>query len=308
MRKSELALVIIGTLFFIVENSFSITNDSLSDVFPLSINNSWQYSSYHSDEYCQGIGGPCSGSIETDTVSYKIEDSIRYTDSIIWYVKKKVKGYHQYYGNVSDTSHYVNDSIIFPLYEKLTGNHQLYITYGNGLYSWYLPFRYCDSNHIYRFQNVSSQDSTMRILFCGSDYRSFNSIYKKNIGIIWMRYEAHSTLFNESFKVDLLNYDVVLGVNEISRRAENLQGIMLENYPNPFNSMTTIRFTLNSFNSVSLKIFDVVGRELATLIDETRPKGLYEINFDASQYSSGLYFYKLQVGNFSKVKKMVIIK
>jgi hypothetical protein len=59
---------------------------------------------------------------------------------------------------------------------------------------------------------------------------------------------------------------------------------------------------------VNLKVFDILGREIETLLDEEKPAGIYEVDFDGSTLPSGIYFYKLQVGQFTETKKMVLIK
>jgi predicted acyl esterase len=83
-----------------------------------------------------------------------------------------------------------------------------------------------------------------------------------------------------------------------------------QNYPNPFNPSTTIRFSLpESFaGNVSLKIFDITGKEVATLINSNMSGGLHTAKFDASKLSSGIYFYKISAGSYSDVKKMSLIK
>ncbi len=91
-----------------------------------------------------------------------------------------------------------------------------------------------------------------------------------------------------------------------------------QNYPNPFNPSTKIRFTipassLNPFSKgegtfVSLKVYDVLGNEVATLVNEEKPAGVYEVTFDAAQLSSGIYFYRLTAGSFTETKKMTILK
>jgi hypothetical protein len=81
-----------------------------------------------------------------------------------------------------------------------------------------------------------------------------------------------------------------------------------QNYPNPFNPTTTIEFSLNSTQEVSLKVFDVLGREVATLVNERRAAGSYRVNFDASTLSSGTYFYRLQAGDVMESKKMMLVK
>jgi hypothetical protein len=100
-------------------------------------------------------------------------------------------------------------------------------------------------------------------------------------------------------------------------RNENLpQGFELsQNYPNPFNPTTSIQYTIPvgtlsevEVQNVSLKVYDVLGNEVATLVNGYQSPGIYNVNFDASSLSSGLYFYKLAAGNFSQTNKMILLK
>jgi photosystem II stability/assembly factor-like uncharacterized protein len=91
-----------------------------------------------------------------------------------------------------------------------------------------------------------------------------------------------------------------------------------QNFPNPFNPTTTIRFTISELRFTTLKIYNVLGREVATLINEEKPAGNYEVEFsaiggsasggNAYNLSSGIYFYRLQAGEFAETKKMVLLK
>lgn len=81
-----------------------------------------------------------------------------------------------------------------------------------------------------------------------------------------------------------------------------------QNYPNPFNPTTTIAFTVLGSGRTSLKVFDVVGREVATLVNEGLKAGSYEARFDATNLPSGVYFYQLTVGSFSLTRKMLLMK
>jgi len=85
------------------------------------------------------------------------------------------------------------------------------------------------------------------------------------------------------------------------------------NYPNPFNPSTTIEFRIADFRLVNLKIYDVLGNEVATLVDEYKPAGSYEVEFNSHSgegrnLTSGVYFYRLQAGEFIETKKMILIK
>jgi hypothetical protein len=81
-----------------------------------------------------------------------------------------------------------------------------------------------------------------------------------------------------------------------------------QNYPNPFNPSTTIRFTLPEKEFVTLKIYDVMGDEVAVLLNEEKETGAHSTEFDASRLASGTYFYKLQAGNNIETRKMILLK
>jgi len=81
-----------------------------------------------------------------------------------------------------------------------------------------------------------------------------------------------------------------------------------QNYPNPFNPETTIEFEVSNSAPVSIKIYDLIGREVTTLVNEVKQPGVYRISFDGDNLASGVYFYKMIAGDFSSVKKMNLLK
>jgi len=81
-----------------------------------------------------------------------------------------------------------------------------------------------------------------------------------------------------------------------------------QNYPNPFNPSTKIKYQIAASSPVSIKIYDVLGNEVVTLVNEIQPSGNHEVTFDASSLSSGIYFYKLQAGSFVEMRKMTLLK
>jgi hypothetical protein len=83
---------------------------------------------------------------------------------------------------------------------------------------------------------------------------------------------------------------------------------LAQNYPNPFNPSTTVNFSVPSSEFVTLKVYDVLGNEIATLVNEEKPAGSYEVEFSADGLTSGIYFYKLQAGSFVETKKMILLK
>ena len=80
------------------------------------------------------------------------------------------------------------------------------------------------------------------------------------------------------------------------------------NYPNPFNASTTIDYGLHQPAHVTLEIYDLLGRKIETLVDDNQPAGLHQVNWNADNLSSGMYFYKIEAGEFIKTKKMMLLK
>jgi hypothetical protein len=100
-------------------------------------------------------------------------------------------------------------------------------------------------------------------------------------------------------------------VNTIAQLPTNF--ILYQNYPNPFNPTTSISYQLPVSGNIKLKVYDILGREVATLVDAFKQAGNYKVTFNGSQLSSGVYLYRLtavgnQAGSYSTVKKMILIK
>jgi len=84
--------------------------------------------------------------------------------------------------------------------------------------------------------------------------------------------------------------------------------LLNQNYPNPFNPVTKIKFAVPDKNQVTLKVYDILGKEVATLVNENLLPGTYEVDFDGSRFNSGIYFYLLRTGEKSDARKMVLLK
>jgi len=89
--------------------------------------------------------------------------------------------------------------------------------------------------------------------------------------------------------------------------------VLSQNYPNPFNPSTTIKYSVpkiinNQSSIINLKVYDVLGNEVATLVNEEKSPGNYEVEWNASGFASGVYFYRLKAGDFNSVKKLVLMK
>jgi hypothetical protein len=109
------------------------------------------------------------------------------------------------------------------------------------------------------------------------------------------------------FSIRCLNNNTV-GVEDNDKNALPKEFLLLQNYPNPFNPNTTINYQISKPGLVTLKTYDILGRQVATLINENKVAGFYDITFDASKLPSGVYIYQLKVNDFVTSKKMNLLK
>ncbi|NOX65590.1 MAG: T9SS type A sorting domain-containing protein [Chlorobi bacterium] len=133
------------------------------------------------------------------------------------------------------------------------------------------------------------------------DYFSFNDSFGNSFGF----YGSKIVLFYSTLT------DVVEGNLNITKFSLD------QNYPNPFNPSTKIQYTIakspllggdGRSGLVTLKVYDILGREVATLVNKNKKPGYYEVHFNASSLTSGIYFYRLQSGNFIQTKKMILLR
>ena len=128
----------------------------------------------------------------------------------------------------------------------------------------------------------------------------FNDVYFFNERVGWVVGRNGTIYKTTNGGISFIGEDK----NEIIMEEYNLT----QNYPNPFNPTTTIKYRIPELSLVTLKVYDVLGNEIAILVNEEKPAGTYEINWNGSKYPSGIYFYRLQAGSFIETKKMVLIK
>ena len=123
-----------------------------------------------------------------------------------------------------------------------------------------------------------------------------------------------SNLYSLSYygwTIEKWSYDgdlpVVTSVEEIPGELPAGYGLS-QNYPNPFNPATTIEFSMAEAGFVSVRIYDLLGQEVKTLVNEQKAPGSYRVTFDATDLPSGTYFYTLRAGGFAQTKKMILMK
>ena len=101
-------------------------------------------------------------------------------------------------------------------------------------------------------------------------------------------------------------YDTLTGIIVISETPEKFS--LSQNYPNPFNPTTKINFAIPKQGFVTLKVYDILGKEVTTLVNEVKTAGSYSVDFNGNNFSSGVYFYKIEVNGFTDAKKMILVK
>jgi len=191
---------------------------------------------------------------------------------------------------------------------------------------------YCDLNNkiLYDFNDIESYDPDGNYYLDKNandncDYDSDgNGSLDKNWAIDWQNshtinvdwYDcspAHSQALNGNLKAyaawwlwaKLAGWDSASGIEDnVNVNNFNLQ----QNYPNPFNPTTVIKYAISDKEFVTLKVYDVLGNEVTTLVNEEKSAGNYKVDFNAAAIASGIYFYRLQSGNFTETKKMILVR
>ena len=139
-----------------------------------------------------------------------------------------------------------------------------------------------------------------------------DSLLSKGYDLIWRQWHQGHTLGSWRDHLDIA-FEYFFPGDSVGSPVENEFEIpksysLNQNFPNPFNPNTTIRYQIPVRSLVTLKLYDILGREIITLVNEEEAAGNYDIDFNASTLASGVYFYKLQAGDYTSVKKMILLK
>ncbi len=142
-------------------------------------------------------------------------------------------------------------------------------------------------NESINLSTYKGKDVLIRFYFRSDGYENFDGIYIDDLKII--SYEKPTSIDDNQITT-ITNFE------------------LFTNYPNPFNPTTTIAYQIPVDGVVTLKVLDVLGREVTTLVDEYKSKGKYNITFNASNLTSGIYIYQIKAGSFTKANKMILLK
>jgi len=169
------------------------------------------------------------------------------------------------------------------------GIHDLYITSRNLDGTWNDPVNLGSEIN-------SNQDDVAPYISPDGLYFFFNAWRTQDLG------------YNPYWVDALVVYNLITDVEASTNTVDPVTFQLHQNYPNPFNPTTTIKYQIPELSFITLKVYDVLGNYIATLVNEEKQIGSYEVKFDASFLPSGIYFYQLRAGDFAETKKMVLMK
>jgi len=148
---------------------------------------------------------------------------------------------------------------------------------------------------------VMNMDSTVLVI-AGSNWWGDNSgPYHPILNLNGLGDEVSDNVDFEPWLIKVVN-EIEDGIIQASDYS------LYQNYPNPFNPNTKIKYSMPKLSYVAIKVFDILGNEIETLVNEEKPNGIYEVDFNAKNLPSGVYFYRLQAGDFIETKKMVLLR
>lgn len=123
------------------------------------------------------------------------------------------------------------------------------------------------------------------------------------------RYRVDAGYKSPSMRWDSLTVNITLtDVGTPGTARPGAEYALKQNYPNPFNPVTNIQFSIVDRQLTTVKVYDILGREVTTLVNEVKGPGTYTAQFDGSSLASGIYFYRLQAGDFTQTKRLVLLK
>ncbi len=309
------------TYAFKQTNTSSVAVDSnIFKFFPMNVGNKWTW--YIQRNYSPGPGYHT----ETITNAQVIRGHLYYkfkADTYIFYGNQYTTGYgHKRIDSITGNLYYLSvngsdtiDCISDSLNSQINDSTNISC---DGPGRWY---RYNEGNF-----NIFSQSFLTKDFSWSSYFESAGGHrYAKNLGMVYRIYQGMMSTETYTLRGCFINgtiygdTSIYLGLNQISTEIpEKFE--LSQNYPNPFNPFTKIKFSISQSEttqlssqssrvvSTSLIVYDILGKEIAILVNQELQPGTYEADWDASAYPSGVYYYKLESGDFTETKKMVLIK
>lgn len=214
---------------------------------------------------------------------------------------------YQYYENLGDNVFSANNSVFagisFPSYSRPTltdvdndGDYDLIIGRSNGVINYYRNDGNSNNPNWVRDDSQFAEVKVKQNAHAG--FADLDGDGRKDL--VAAEYDGNFTFYKNLFAPS----STVDNNNELPEK----DFYLYQNYPNPFNPSTVIGYQLPVISYVTIKVYDVLGKEIITLVNEEKPAGNYEVDFNAEDLSSGVYFYQLQIGDFISTKKMILLR
>jgi hypothetical protein len=274
------------------------------DMFPLAKGNAWHYAyNYSFSQYVEStIIVQDSGSADL-----LVTDSTSSADSIFWHFSETLRYRHRATYSFTHVDANVVSESTFVLRETLIGDHPLFnlgysavLHFGVNLDPGMVVYRYVipDSGE-FKYYNWSLGNYTWLY--------NYTFIFRRWVGLDSMDYwgGGFGTSYDQSAR--LIDRPVV-GVASSAAQLPPGRLDLEQNFPNPFNPTTVVRYEVSVPGKVRLAVYDLLGREVCVLVDDQRAPGSYDVRFDASGLASGVYFYRLASGSFVQTRRMVLVR
>jgi len=138
-------------------------------------------------------------------------------------------------------------------------------------------------------------------------FAAVGSCWLYNVGFCWLYNNEYNYSFDCYCEELSAYYSLITDIDNVDN---NVLGSfsLSQNYPNPFNPTTMINYQLPKISAVQISIYNILGQKITTLVDKRQNAGTYQVEWDASAFASGIYYYRIQAGEFHDVKKMVLIR
>ncbi len=278
-------------------NAQSLTKQEMLEFYPNNIGNSWSYGWLYYDiinDY-----------YEAGTDKIYISKDTLINNSKYWAVEFNYGSYnYEHYFERIDTSTgdvlriddlssgetYLVDNIYAGIGDTISISNNRYLLY-------------CDKIVVLSIRDtvINNFQTTIReVVGLPSNSKLY---FARNIGMLGS---------GKNYWVDtaIVNGNVFSNITDVKENYKHIinEFVLYQNYPNPFNPTTTINYALLKPGFVAIKLYDVMGREIKTLLSEEKSRGSYSLQFDASNLSSGIYFYKMIANGFIQTKKMILLK
>ena len=252
-----------------------------------------------------------SGIVAFNVLNDSMSDSI-----LVWRIQeidsiyRSIQTFADWEGN--DTAFLIRSNTLFDLSEKISGSGELsgssYFPVWQFPWYWPNPFISYYGSPIYRYSKDTLITEHVEIYYSGPCLYLDTLIFKNNIGLIKvfaLSYKGPNTLYSFEWRAALIDPFISNNDGEITIPTEF---VLFQNYPNPFNPSTQITYSLPKATNVTLKIYDLLGQEIAILVNERKQDGEYKVTWNAEGVPSGVYIYRIVAGEFVETKKMVMMK